>query len=108
MNERYCVLLIKDLFFFQIPILVIGTKVDMLEASRAHAQRRSATIAEECAADEIAVVSIMMMAKYNICVELLQFKDQFLSIFDHRIIQRCVLWRQAAVQLLNLADFLIR
>lgn len=36
---------------------MIGTKLDLLEVSRTHAQRRSATIAEECGADEIAVVS---------------------------------------------------
>ncbi|XP_066995064.1 rab-like protein 3 [Anabrus simplex] len=37
----------------QIPILVIGTKLDLAEHVRSHAQRRSSTIAEECGADEI-------------------------------------------------------
>lgn len=45
------------MYFFKVPILVIGTKLDLLEVSRTHNQRRSATIAEECGADEIAVVS---------------------------------------------------
>ncbi|GLG99504.1 hypothetical protein R5R35_008381 [Gryllus longicercus] len=37
----------------QIPILVIGTKLDLVEQVRCHSQQRSSTIAEECGADEI-------------------------------------------------------
>ncbi|XP_021931713.1 uncharacterized protein LOC110835623 isoform X6 [Zootermopsis nevadensis] len=37
----------------QIPILVIGTKLDLSEEVRTHSHRRSSTIAEECSADEI-------------------------------------------------------
>ncbi|XP_046979275.1 rab-like protein 3 [Schistocerca americana] len=37
----------------QVPILVIGTKLDLAEKVRSHAHRRSSAIAEECGADEI-------------------------------------------------------
>ncbi|XP_043270018.1 rab-like protein 3 [Venturia canescens] len=37
----------------QIPILVIGTKSDLVAEVRSSLQRRSSTIAEECGADEI-------------------------------------------------------
>ncbi|XP_063227736.1 rab-like protein 3 [Bacillus rossius redtenbacheri] len=37
----------------QVPILVIGTKLDLAFEVRAHPHRRTSTIAEECGADEI-------------------------------------------------------
>ncbi|XP_015178786.1 PREDICTED: rab-like protein 3 [Polistes dominula] len=37
----------------QIPILVIGTKLDLVSEVRSNMQRRTSTIAEECGADEI-------------------------------------------------------
>ncbi|CAB0031988.1 unnamed protein product [Trichogramma brassicae] len=37
----------------QIPILVVGTKADMVAAVRSNVYRRASTIAEECGADEI-------------------------------------------------------
>ncbi|XP_034248605.1 rab-like protein 3 [Thrips palmi] len=70
----------------QIPILVIGTKVDMLEASRAHAQRRSATIAEECAADEIAVDNTevrSLAAGSSSAVKLSRFFDKVIERRHH-------------------------
>lgn len=40
----------------QIPILVIGTKLDLAAQVRSNLHRRSSTIAEECGADEIFLV----------------------------------------------------
>ncbi|XP_011330727.1 rab-like protein 3 isoform X2 [Ooceraea biroi] len=37
----------------QIPILVVGTKFDLISEVKSNVHRRSATIAEECGADEI-------------------------------------------------------
>ena len=45
-----------------IPISVIGTKMDLAQAAPEVACRRSSNIAEECAADEINLVSV----KHNI------------------------------------------
>lgn len=42
----------------QVPILVVGTKSDLIE-SKSNLHRRSSTIAEECGADEIFVVSFI-------------------------------------------------
>lgn len=39
----------------QVPILVIGTKLDLAEEVRTHFNRRPSPIAEECGADEIFV-----------------------------------------------------
>lgn len=70
----------------QIPILVIGTKVDLLEASRAQAQRRSATIAEECGADEIAVDNTevrSLAAGSSSAVKLSRFFDKVIERRHH-------------------------
>lgn len=51
-----------DNIYFQIPILVIGTKFDLISESnfiKSNVHRRSATIAEECGADEIFLVNII-------------------------------------------------
>lgn len=42
---------------WQIPILVLGTKLDLAEEVRTHFNRRPSPIAEECGADEIFVVN---------------------------------------------------
>lgn len=39
--------------FDQIPILVVGTKLDLIAEVKSNVHRRSSTIAEECGADEI-------------------------------------------------------
>ena len=41
------------------PILVIGTKLDQAQVVRENALKRSSSIAEECGADEINLVSII-------------------------------------------------
>lgn len=41
----------------QIPILVVGTKLDLAEEVRTHFNRRLSPIAEECGAGEIFVVN---------------------------------------------------
>lgn len=43
---------------FQIPILVVGTKLDLITEVRSDIHRRSSTIAEECGADEIFLVNV--------------------------------------------------
>jgi len=44
--------------YLQIPILVVGTKFDLISEVKSNIHRRSATIAEECGADEIFLVNI--------------------------------------------------
>ncbi len=44
------------IYTLQIPILVVGTKLDLAEEVRAHFNRRPSPIAEECGAGEIFVV----------------------------------------------------
>ena len=40
-----------------IPILVIGTKLDLAQSVREHTHQRASSIADECGADEINLVS---------------------------------------------------
>ena len=51
-----CTSNIYYIIILQIPILVVGTKLDSAEEVRTHFNRRPSPIAEECGADEIFVV----------------------------------------------------
>ena len=44
-------------FSLQVPVFVVGTKLDLMGTYRSYNRSRSSTIAEECSADEINVVS---------------------------------------------------
>lgn len=44
----------------KIPILVVGTKSDLVAQIRSNNQQRSSFIAEECGADEIFLVNIYL------------------------------------------------
>lgn len=70
----------------QIPILVIGTKLDLAAEVRRNPQRRSSTIAEECGADEIFLdchQARSLAAGSSSAVKLSRFFDKVIEIRYH-------------------------
>lgn len=63
------------------PILVIGTKLDQAQFVRENNQRRSSSIAEECGADEINLVSFGVTSVPNLILHFIPSSSFFWSIF---------------------------